>query len=401
MSANPGPPKPEGLSRRAFLMAVAAALMPSCSRSGTDNGSGYRVWGGNGFRDGLFVRPRAICANQGEVFVIDMTGRVQVFTEAGEFLRCWTLPESENGTPTGLTFGRNGNLLIPDTHYSRILEYTRNGEFVSTWGSYGTDQPGTVTKRPAAADADRVSPGRSPSGPMAGGDGTTMLPNAGNGIRNTAPRSGDESGAAVDGRLPENHSDRRDDVRFVYPTGIAQSPDGLLYVSEYGMGAEQVRVFDATRRPVHQWGNHGQAPGQFNRAMALAFDDTAGVFVADTANHRVQRFDPDGKLLAVIGTPGTAPGQLKFPHGLAIAPDGTVLVVEYGTHRVSQFSVDGNFIACHGGPGREPGRFNGPRGISVSAGGTAFVADTDNHRVQRFDYRAAGSHDQAAGTRSQ
>ncbi len=299
-------------------MIVAANLVPACGRNESGNRSGYRVWGGNGFRDGMFVRPRAICVHGGEVYVIDMTGRVQVFTEDGEFTRCWTLPESKKGTPTGVTFGRNGNLLIPDTHYSRILEYTRNGELISTWGSYGTG-----------------------------------------------------------------------DDQFIYPTGIAQARNSLYYVSEYGMGAERVRVFDDKRRLVRQWGSHGQAPGQFNRAMALAFDETLGVFVVDTANHRVQRFDPEGRLLAVIGTPGTDPGQLKFPHGLGIAPDGTVLVVEYGAHRVSRFSADGTFIACHGGPGREPGRFNGPRGISLSGSGPAFVADTDNHRVQQFDYRRA------------
>jgi len=305
------------IGRRTFLAIAAAGLLSACSRTGSHEKAGYTVWGENGRRDGQFIRPRAILANGEDVYVIDTTGRVQVFTTDGLFKRSWSLPHSERGTPTGICVGRNANLLIPDTHYSRILEYTTAGQLLSTWGSYGIG-----------------------------------------------------------------------DDRFIYPTGIVQTAGGLYYVSEYGIDAERVRVFDERKRPIRGWGSHGPSPGQFNRAMAIAFTETTGVYVSDTANHRIQRFDPQGRLIAVIGGPGDEPGRLKFPHNLAIATDGTVFVVEYGAHRVSRFSSEGSFIECYGGPGRDPGRFNGPRGISVSGSGQVFVADTDNHRIQRFDYRA-------------
>ena len=120
------------------------------------------------------------------------------------------------------------------------------------------------------------------------------------------------------------------------------------------------------------------------QAMAIArgADDT--VLVSDTSNHRVQRFDGRGKLLAAIGRPGAGRGELKFPQGIAVAPDTTLVVCEYGANRVSRFRQDGTFLGVFGESGRAPGLFHSPRGVAVSDGGEVFVADTENHRIQRF-----------------
>ncbi len=305
------------MKRRQFLILAATSTTAACTRL-TGSGGDYLAFGRQGIRDGEFLRPRAVCAVGGQVYVIDVTGRVQVFDEDGVFLRLWNTPAADNGTPTGAAPNRDGNLFIPDTHYSRIIEYSRAGQLIKSWGTYGT-------------------------GPD----------------------------------------------QFIYPTGIGQASDGLIFISEYGVGAERVHVFDADRRFVRQWGTHGAEPGMLNRAMALAVTGDDVVLVVDTGNHRVQRFDVNGKLLGVIGAPGDRPGQLKFPHDLAIAPDGTLLIAEYGANRVSRFSSDGKFIATYGSPGRLPGEFNAPRGVAVSDAGLVFVADTDNHRVQRFDPGAA------------
>ncbi len=329
-----------GLTRREFLVLSAGCALEACSQSHTrpdvpavahsknaTGRSGVHEWGGEGLRDGSFLRPRAIGVQDNQVYVVDTTGRVQVFTRDGVFVRLWKVPESENGTPTAVAFsyqtggsgatgrsgGTDGRVLIPDTHYSRILEYSPEGELLEQWGSYGHGQK-----------------------------------------------------------------------QFVYPTGIVQSPEGAYYISEYGEDAERVQVYDKDRNFVRQWGAHGDAEGQFNRAMAIAMGPSGAVYVADTTNHRVQCFDPQGNLLRVIGEPGDAPGQLKFPHDIALAHDGSLLVCEYGAHRVSRFDTDGSFVAAFGIPGRGAGEFNSPRGVAVSEEGEVFVADTDNHRIQRF-----------------
>jgi DNA-binding beta-propeller fold protein YncE len=303
------------VTRREFL-----AITGSLAIAGCGAGAGRRIhaqaWGSQGTRDGSFIQPRAMGFDGGELYVIDTTGRVQVFSPTGDFIRSWRTPDDKNGTPTAIHFTPD-RVIIPDTHYSKILEYTRQGELLDQWGSYGT-------------------------GPD----------------------------------------------QFIYPTGLVRDSAGTFYISEYGIDAERVHVFDKNHQFLRQWGSHGEAPGQFNRAMALLLAKDEVLVVADTANHRLQCFSKDGELLRVIGSAGTEPGQLKFPHDLSLGPDNTVYVAEYGANRISRWSLDGDFIAVYGGPGRALGSFNAPRGVTVSPDNMVYVADTDNHRIQYFPVEA-------------
>lgn len=311
--------------RRQFLILSGIAALSGCRGGARGASSDVVAWGREGRRDGDFIRPRAIGVHAGEVFVIDTTGRVQVFTATGAFRRMWNLPSAENGTPTAITFRPDDTVVIPDTHYSRILEYSPEAALVRQWGAYG------------------AAPGH-----------------------------------------------------FIYPTGLALDEKGRHFVSEYGsdfnpetrVEAERVQVFDAARAFVRQWGGHGDAPGKFSRAMAIALTPDGMLVVADTANHRLQCFTREGAYVRSIGEAGTAPGQLKFPHDVTVAPDGTILACEYGTHRISRFRADGTFVGAFGAAGRGPGEFNAPRGVCADDEGHVYVADTDNHRIQRIPLEA-------------
>ena len=239
------------------------------------------AWGGPGNRPGKFRQPRAIGAHDDEVYVVDKTGRIQVFSEDGEYRRGWSTPSADNGTPTCVAFSPRGTVLVPDTHYSRIIEYTTSGEELSRWGRYGT---------------------------------------------------GEDS--------------------VIYPTGIVEGRDGLYYLSEYGVDAERVHVFDKKGDFVRLWGEFGEGPGQFNRAMAILLDTDDTLLVVDSANHRVQRFTKDGKLLGTIGGLGAEPGQLEFPFDGALAPDRSIFLAEYGNHRISRFASTGEIVATYGVEGR-------------------------------------------------
>jgi sugar lactone lactonase YvrE len=175
------------------------------------------------------------------------------------------------------------------------------------------------------------------------------------------------------------------DAQFIYPTGIALLNEGRMAISEYGTDAERVRIFDTEHKLLAGWGKLGTEPGELDRAMAIDVDAAGLLFVADTANHRVQCFDQSGKLLHLIT--GSGDHTLVYPHDLKCAVDGTVLIAEYGANRISRFTGEGTFIESIGSAGREPGQFAAPRGVTVDVDGVMFVADTDNHRIQRFSIK--------------
>ena len=78
-------------------------------------------------------------------------------------------------------------------------------------------------------------------------------------------------------------------------------------------------------------------------------------------------------------------------------------VTDTGNHRIEKFDKEGNFITQWGGYGNGDGQFNFPYGIAVDARGSVFVVDSGNTRVQQFmpadegSETAAGSEPEASG----
>jgi DNA-binding beta-propeller fold protein YncE len=110
--------------------------------------------------------------------------------------------------------------------------------------------------------------------------------------------------------------------------------------------------------------------------------------VADTWNHRVQKFDSSGEFVKAWGTPG----QVEFggqggifwgPRDVAVDKNGRVYVTDTGNKRIQVFSSDGAFITQMGGPGVQPGQLDEPVGIAIDPStGNIIVADTWNQRIQ-------------------
>ncbi|MEQ1843418.1 MAG: NHL repeat-containing protein, partial [Verrucomicrobiales bacterium] len=139
---------------------------------------------------------------------------------------------------------------------------------------------------------------------------------------------------------------------------------------------------------VATWGAEGEAPGEFNIPIGIAINAADEVFVTDHYNNRVQKFDPDGNLLAhfpVLPNPGgiaVSDGRLYIGH-FPVARLSTGKLPD----RVSVYSEKGDFIREWGTTGTGDGQFNFPGGIVISQTGEVFVADQTNRRVQVFDLK--------------
>ena len=172
------------------------------------------------------------------------------------------------------------------------------------------------------------------------------------------------------------------------PRGIALAPDGSsVYVADTG-NSRIVRL-DSSGNILTSWGSRtpdGQLPpasGTFIEPWGIAVDSAGNVYVADTWNHRIQKFDANGNFKQEWGSFGQEGADYLWgPRGIAISADGHVYVTDTGNKRVVVFDSNGKFLQEFGRT--EEIQLDEPVGIAADSEGNIYVADTWNLQVVVF-----------------
>ncbi len=279
---------------------------------------------GPGSGNGQFNEPVAIAASPfGSLYVVDLANtRVQRFTLGGAYVSQWG--HSTFGTPDGIAVDRAGMVYVSDRGANTVYKFDPNGSLV---GSYAAPTTTPFVQGTFITPADVA-------------------------------------------------------VRDV-PNQPIQ-----VYVSDQSEGV--VQRFDQVLDPqLHtyqaQWGGSGIGSGQFSFPAGIVVDNASNVYVADSLNNRIEKFDPFGNFLLAFGTSGS--GQLSDPFGLAMSLDGTTLyVADKYDERVAEFTTAGAYIGQigTGSSGTGNGEFNYPAGVATD-GSFIYVTDSLNNRVQVFD----------------
>lgn len=181
---------------------------------------------------------------------------------------------------------------------------------------------------------------------------------------------------------------------FNAPRDVAAAKDDSLYVAD--TLNQRIIHFSQTGEVLKQWGGPSSQdaaePGTFREPWGIAVAPDGSVLVADTWNHRIQKFDANGKFLLEWGYFGQAeqPDAFWGPRDVAVDNNGKVYVTDTGNKRVVIFDLKGNYISQFGTAGMEKGMLDEPVGIAVDADGNVYVADTWNQRVQVFQPDSTG-----------
>ena len=167
---------------------------------------------------------------------------------------------------------------------------------------------------------------------------------------------------------------------------VADDPAGGVAVAD--TANNRVQTFAPDGAPTAAWGIAGRGPGYVTRPEGVAIDAAGTVHVADTLDHRVERLGADGAYLGQTGyisansgyaSPAAGNGQFNTPGGIAVdRTAGRVWVADTANSRVQALGLDGTWQSTATG-------FNAPREIAVAPDGAVYVADTGNGRVQRRD----------------
>lgn len=192
------------------------------------------------------------------------------------------------------------------------------------------------------------------------------------------------------------NSDRYPPLGLNAPRAIAAGLDNDIYVAD--SRNNRILHIGADGTLLHEWGRFGDqlstgnAPlGFFNEPWGIAVGPDGSVYVADTWNHRIQKFTSEGKAVKMWGQYGqplpedpTTQAAFWGPRGVAVDSNGHVYVADTGNKRIAVFDSDGNYITAFGTAGFDPGQFDEPVGVAVAGDGTVYVTDTWNQRIQSF-----------------
>jgi DNA-binding beta-propeller fold protein YncE len=299
------------------LAVLAFVLAGAVGCEVPDRSSPVYVWGVQGVKPGRLHKPRAAAFDaEDHLYLADLTDRIQSFDRDGKYLRGWRTPEFNVDGPSGLTIDRYGRLLIADTHFYRVLVYSREGELLF---QIGDGVQGTTPGRfgyPTDVVIDRE--GNFYVSEYGENDRIQVFSPEGKWLRQWGGH-GYEPG------------------EFMKPRAIAIDGRDRLFVAD--SCNHRIQVFDTHGKLLHSWGSRGDGPGELSYPYDLAIGPDQCLYVCEYANHRVQKFTLDGEPLGNWGTPGKGPGQLFNPYALAIDREGYVSVVDSNNHRVQRFRL--------------------------------------------------------------
>lgn len=130
------------------------------------------------------------------------------------------------------------------------------------------------------------------------------------------------------------------------PVDVAVSED-RIYILNSDKHSVEVWNKDLTK-PITRIGKKGHDRGEFFMPNSIAVDHDGFLYVADTGNARVQKFDRQGKFLMSIGEAGNSPGCFLRPKGIAIDRRGNIYVVDALLQNVQLFDPRGNLLLYFG-----------------------------------------------------
>lgn len=187
---------------------------------------------------------------------------------------------------------------------------------------------------------------------------------------------------------------------FNYPTDLALSSDGLIYVvnrgSEYRPDGVRIGIMTMDEEYITEFSRFGSGEGELTWPTGIALDSSQNVYVTDEALNRVSVFDKDGEVLGQWGVQGSGDGELSKPSGIKVDKEDNVYVVDSANNRVQKFTKDGQFLAKWGEAGSGDGQFNLPWGLAIDSKNDVYVADWRNNRIQQFT--SAGQFQAAFGS---
>jgi sugar lactone lactonase YvrE len=195
--------------------------------------------------------------------------------------------------PTDVAWDQDDNIYVSDGYVnSRIAKFTKDGDWVKSWGKYGLGGPHANENPYGINNPHNIQIDRS---------GTIYVGDRGNRRIHVYDR---------DGKF----------IRFMY----LNAPYDKSHHPTLGS-----LPADVSARPDES------APW----ALCITNTPTQYLYAIDSEPGRLYKMTLDGKIIGVLGISGHRPGQFNWPHSLACPSENTVFVADMNNWRVQKLTL--------------------------------------------------------------
>jgi sugar lactone lactonase YvrE len=374
------------------------------------DGNPLMEFGSYGTGDGYFQRIMEVATDSdGNIYVVDTDShQVQVFYPNGQFAMKFGSVGTGNGQfifPNGIgimSINNNEKVVVASQNSQRIVVYNVDVDTLSASWDFTFGQAGSGNGKFSLAENvdidsdDNIYVTDSLQKTIQKFDENGIFVSA---FRNNAP-------------VPGNLS---------FPQGLAYDSDGNLYISSNNEGIQKFsyngnylgtilsgiggyfvsidsrdRLFVSSGAKVLVYqlndlntlsvtlafeigSTQGSAPGQLNDARGIGFDSNEYIYVADSGNNRIQKFDPDnGQYLDSWGQQGSGNGQFQSLDGLVVDSQDNIYVADVQNGRVQKFNTLKQHLQSISG-------FAWPRGLAVDGSDNLYVTSMHGHVIKEFN----------------
>ena len=297
---------------------TSSTVTPGATRPRGMVGKNRRIafsFGSTGRKDGQFIYARGIDADpvRKRIYILDRTGRLQLFDDNGNYIATWYMPKFEYGYATGISVEPgSGNVYVADTHNNRVVVFSPKGEVLKMFGKYGKGPGEFIYPTDVAFNSD----GRIYVSEYGGNDRVQIF---------------DSEGGYL-GQFGHFGHLEDDNESFSRPQSLYFDDEAKeLWVAD--SCNHRIMIYSEDGEFRRSIGTYGTEVGKFCYDYGLYALEDGSILVAEFGNNRFQRIDRAGHSLEILGKYGEEPGEFHTPWSMTMI-GSRLYLLDSGNNRV-------------------------------------------------------------------
>ena len=157
-----------------------------------------------------------------------------------------------------------------------------------------------------------------------------------------------------------------------------------IYAAAGAILTHSIYKFDSQREISMQFGEHGVEAGQLHTVTDILVDKNNFIFLTDNGHGNVQKFSSDGEFIEVLGVARNDNNRTASPGAMATNSEG-VYVIDRDNHRVIKFDFNGKTVKTFAQYDDILSISGVNTGIASDIEGNIYVHNRSPSEIQTFD----------------